>query len=80
MHMTRNSILKVTEKVIKVLDTEGESSIKFVSEKIGSQWRTTLKSLEFLDRIGLVRERKGKKTNKEERLFTLVDKKEKYGK
>ena len=80
MHMTRRNILKVTEEIVKILEKEGESSIKYISEKTKSQWRTAAKSLEFLEKIGIVKERKGKKTNKEERLFILTDKKSKYGK
>ncbi|HKL23121.1 MAG TPA: winged helix DNA-binding protein [Candidatus Nanoarchaeia archaeon] len=78
--MTRKSILKVTEEVLKTLKKDEELTIKSISKKVDSQWRTTLKSLEFLKGVGLVRERKGKKTNKEERLFSLSDAKVKYGK
>ena len=78
-HMTRRNILKVTEDIVKVLKKEEELSIKGVSEKINSQWSTTIKSLDFLRGIGIVRERKGRKTHKEERLFSLVDPKAKYG-
>lgn len=80
IHMTRKSILEVTEEIVKTLKKEEELSIKSISEKVDSQWRTTLKSLEFLKGLNIVKERKGKKTNKEERLFSLSDAKEKYGK
>ena len=80
IHMTRKSILEVTEEVLKTLKKEEELSIKSISEKVDSQWRTALKSLEFLKGVGLVKERKGKKTNKEERLFSLRDAPAKYGK
>lgn len=76
--MTRRNILEVTENIVDVLKKEEEMSIKSLSEKIGSQWRTTLKSLEFLSNLGIVKERKGKKTNKEERIFRLVDSRAKY--
>lgn len=76
--MTRRNILEVTEEIVSVLKKGDEMSIKRISEEIGSQWRTTLKSLEFLSNIGIVKERRGKKTNKEERIFILIDKKEKY--
>lgn len=78
--MTRKGILEVTENIYSVLKKDKEKSIKGISDEIGSQWRTTLKSLEFLKNIGVVRERKGKKTHKEERLFSLKDPSEKYGK
>lgn len=77
-HMTRRNILEVTEKIIKTLEKETELSIKSISNKIESQWRTTEKSLNFLKDLGIVKERKGKKTNKEERLFKLTEKKAKY--
>lgn len=80
MHMTRRNILEVTEDLIKILKKEDEISIKSLSKKAGSQWRTTAKSLEFLKSVGIVKERHGKKTNKEERLFRLVDKKAHYKK
>ena len=77
--MTRRNILEVTGEIMKVLKKEDELSIKGVSEKVGSQWSTAVKSLDFLKGIGVVKERKGKKTNKEERLFSLKDTKAKYG-
>jgi len=78
--MTRNSILKVTENVIKILEKNKELSIKSVSNKLGSQWRTTLKSLEFLKGIGIVKERIGPPKNGPERLFSLKDNPKKYKK
>jgi predicted transcriptional regulator len=77
--MTRRNILEVTEDILKTLKKEEELSIKSLSTKVGSQWSTTKKSLSFLKGVGLVKERKGKKTNKEERLFSLRDAPAKYG-
>lgn len=78
--MTRRSILEVTEDIVKLLEKEDEMSVKAISEGVGSQWRTAVKSLEFLYGLGIVGEKKGRKTNKEERLFFLVEKRSKYGK
>ena len=78
-HMTRRSILEVTEEIVNLLKKGDEISVKGISEKVDSQWRTTLKSLEFLKGVGIVKERKGKKTNREERLFSLRDPPAKYG-
>jgi predicted transcriptional regulator len=64
----------VTEDIIKILEKEDELSIMAISKEADTQWRTALKSLNFLSNIGIVKERKGKKTNKEERLFILRDK------
>ncbi|NCN86266.1 hypothetical protein GW932_00365 [archaeon] len=78
--MTRRNILEVTQEIYTLLKKEKELSIKSISDKIGSQWRTTLKSLEMLKEINVVREKKGKKLNKEERLFFLTEKKSEYNK
>lgn len=77
--MPRRDILNLTKEIIKVLEKENEASIRNISKKIKAQWRTTQKSLEFLNDINIVKEKKGKKTNKEERLFSLVEKKARYG-
>lgn len=69
--MRRRSILDVIEDILKVLKKKDEMSVKRVSEEFGSQWETTIKALEFMKRINLVKEREGKKTNKTERLFSL---------
>jgi predicted transcriptional regulator len=76
--MPRRTILDVTKDVIKTLKKEKELSVKSVSVKVNSQWSTTIKSLEFLKGVGIVKERKGRKTNKDERLFSLTDEKAKY--
>jgi len=69
--MGRRNILKVIEDILKVLKREPEMSVKALSEEIKSQWETTIKALEFMKLVNLVKERKGKKTNKTERLFSL---------
>ena len=46
-------------------------SVKALSEEVNSQWETTIKALDFMKKIDLVKERAGKKTNKTERLFSL---------
>ena len=71
MHMPRRDILKVTEQILKKLSIKKDESIQSLSLEINAQWRTTIKCLEFLKRIGLVKERKGKTTYKTERLFSL---------
>jgi len=69
--MGRRNILKVIEDILKVLKKEPEMSVKALSEEVKSQWETTIKALEFMKKINLVKERKGKKTHKIERLFSL---------
>ncbi len=70
--MGRRSILEVIEDILKVLKKEEELSVKAISEEVNSQWETTIKALEFMEKIGLVKERDGKKTNRVERLFSLT--------
>lgn len=71
MHMKRKNILALTKEIIKLLKKERELSGHSISQKLGVQWRTAIKSLEFLKDIGIVKERKGKKTKTYERLFSL---------
>lgn len=69
--MSRKSVLDVIRDIRKILAKEKELSVKAISKRIGSQWETTIKALEFLKEIGIVKERSGKKAYKTERLFTL---------
>jgi len=69
--MGRRNILEVTEDILNLLKKENEMSVKTISEDIKSQWETTIKALEFMKRVNLVKERQGKKTNRIERLFSL---------
>jgi len=69
--MPRRNILNVIEDIIKVLEKKEELSVKSISNNIHSQWETTIKALEFMKKINLVKEKSGKKTNKTERLFSL---------
>ena len=69
--MGRRNILDVIEDIIKILKKEDEMSVKAISEAIKSQWETTIKALDFMKKINIVKEKEGKKTNKTERLFSL---------
>lgn len=71
--MSRNSILDVIRKIMNLLSSDRGYSIKSISYRINSHWETTLKALEFLKELGLVKERQGKITYKTERLFSLKD-------
>ena len=71
MDMPRKSILDVMKDILKLLSGKKEYPIKSISYKINSRWETTLKALEFMKEVGLVKERKGKTTYKAERLFSL---------
>ena len=69
--MSRRNIFGIVEDILKVLSKEKELSVKAISERIKSQWETTIKALEFMKKIGLVKERLGKETYKKERLFSI---------
>ena len=69
--MGRRNILEVIEDIIIVLKKNDEMSVKKISESVNSQWETTIKALEFMEKINLVKERAGKKAHRVERLFSL---------
>ena len=69
--MGRRNILDVIKDILKVLKRKPEMSVKALSEEVKSQWETTIKALEFMKQVNLVKERQGKTTNKTERLFSL---------
>jgi len=69
--MHRN-ILDITEEIIKVLGKEEELSIRQISLKVRTHRAIALRSLEFLKRINLVKERKGTDTKRGDRLFSLI--------
>jgi len=71
--MSRRNILEVIEDIKGVLSNDKEMSVKRISEGIKSQWETTIKALEFMKKQGMVKEREGKKTNKVEGLFSLIE-------
>ncbi len=70
--MSRKDILSITEDVLDIVSNRKEYSINSISNKAKIQWKTALKILEFLERIKLIKERKGKITHRAERLFQLV--------
>jgi len=65
----RRGILDVAEDILKLLSDKKEYSVQQISLKVNSQWRTTIKVLEFLKKVGLVSERAGKESYRTERLF-----------
>ena len=69
--MSRRNILDVIEDIKKILSKGEEMSVKKISEKIKSQWETTIKALEFMKKQGMVTERKNDETERVERLFSL---------
>ena len=69
--MTRRTILDVAEESLKILSDKEQHSVQGISTELGCQWRTTIKVLEFLKKVDLVKEVEGKTTYKTERLFSL---------
>lgn len=61
----------ISEEIIKLLLKKKELSTRQISLRIKTHRAVALKSLEFLKRIGLVKERKGSDTRRVERLFSL---------
>jgi predicted transcriptional regulator len=72
--MARKPITQIIEEIKKLLEKESELSIRQISIKVKSQWRTVEKALETMASLGVVKERKGDESNREERLFSLVNK------
>jgi len=72
--MPRKSITNIIEKIIKLLKKQNELSIRQISLKLNSQWRTIAKALETMKSLEVVQERKNQKTKRKERLFSLVKK------
>jgi predicted transcriptional regulator len=59
-------------EILKTLQREQDLSVKAISKKINSQWETTIKALDFLKEVGLVKEKRGNQSYKSERLFSLT--------
>ena len=53
--MPRRDILKITEEILKLLSDKKEHSVQNISTKLKSQWKTTIKCLNFLKKINLVK-------------------------
>lgn len=71
-HMkSRESFSEIVIKIRSLLKKEKELSIRQISTKTGSQWRTIEKGLKLLKELGIVKERPNKETERVERLFSL---------
>lgn len=69
--MVRKPITQIIEEIKVLLEKNSELSIRQISIKTGSQWRTIEKALETMQKLGVVKERKGNDTERVERLFSL---------
>lgn len=61
----------IAKAVFYVLKEGKELSVRQIADKVGSEWETVIRSLEFFKEIKIAKERKGKKSYKSERLFSL---------
>lgn len=69
--MPRKSITSLMEQIKELLEKNKELSIRQISLKTKSQWRTIEKALETMKSLDVVKERKSDKTERVERLFSL---------
>lgn len=72
--MPRKPITQTIEMMVKLLKKQNGLSIRQISLKLNSQWRTIAKALETMKSLGVVQERKNQKTKRKERLFSLIKK------
>jgi len=69
--MVRKPITEIMEEIKKLLEKEKELSVRQISIKIKSQWRTVDKALSTMKSLKIVEERKNNNTERIERLFSL---------
>ena len=69
--MVRKPITHIIEEIKKLLEKEDEISVRQISIKTKSQWRTIKKALDTMQVLGLVKQRKNDKTERIERLYSL---------
>ncbi len=67
----KKKTFEITKRIYFLLKKEGELSVKQIANQTGSKWETIIIHLNFLKEVGVLKERKGKKTYREERLFSL---------
>lgn len=72
--MARKPITQIIEEIKSILEKENELSVRQLSLKTKSQWRTIKKALDTMKSLGIVKERLNDKTERVERLFSLVEK------
>ena len=69
--MARKPITEIIEKIKSILQKESDLSVRQLSIKMNSQWRTVNKALITMKSLGIVKERLNKETKRKERLFSL---------
>ena len=72
--MVRKPITEIIEKIKSILQKESNLSVRQISIKTHSQWRTINKALKTMKVLGIVKETQNKETQRKERLFSLIKK------
>ena len=67
----RRNILVITKAIVDLLEKEKELSLRQIFLRVNTNRDIALKALEFLKDMGLAEERKGNRTNRRDRLFSL---------
>ena len=71
--MKRRGVLEISEDVYRLLLKESELSVHAISQKVKCEWKTAVKILEFLGKVGVVKEKRFSTGEKRyERLFELT--------
>ena len=69
--MVRKPITEIIENIKSILQKESNLSVRQLSIKTHSQWRTINKALKTMKSLGIVKETPNKETKRKERLFSL---------
>ena len=69
--MGRKSITDVIREIKTLLEKEDELSVRQISLRLKSQWRTIDKAIDIMKLLGHVKERMNKDTKRTERLISL---------
>ena len=69
--MGRKSITDVIREIKTLLEKENELSVRQISLRLKSQWRTIDKAIDTMKLLGYVKERMNKDTKRTERLISL---------
>ncbi len=67
----RKPITKIIEDIKKLLEKHDELSVRQISLKINSQWRTAKKALDTMESLGIVKQRNNPDTDRLERLYRV---------
>ena len=69
--MERRDTISVLQEVLIVLKKEKELTFNQLQRKTNTQWRTLKRCIDFLKKVGLIKERRGEAKPNPERFFSL---------